>query len=86
MNDSTNLMLKAPLCGTSFVLGVASGLLVKALDCGSKDPEFQSQLQQRFTSLPGALSPTPKNEWRFTFMSFGGDIKPSVPGNPLKLA
>ena len=23
---------------------------------------------------------------RFTFVSFGGDIKPSVPGNPLKLA
>ena len=43
-------------------LGVASGLLVKALDCGSKGLEFQSHLQQRFISLPGALSPTPKIE------------------------
>ena len=42
--------------------GVASGLLVKALDCGSKGLEFQSHLQQRFISFPGALSPTPKIE------------------------
>ena len=42
--------------------GVASGLLVKALDCGSKGLEFQSHLQQRFISLLGALSPTPKIE------------------------
>ena len=27
--------------------------------------------------IPGALSPTPN-----TFMSFGGDIKPSVQGTP----
>ena len=49
------------------VNGVASGLLVKALDCGSKGLEFQSHLQQRFISqrfisLPCALSPTPKIE------------------------
>ena len=31
------------------------------------------------SALPQELS-------RFTFMSFGGDIKPSVPENPLKLA
>ena len=42
--------------------GVASGLLVRALDCRSKGLEFQSHLQQRFISLPGALSPTPKIE------------------------
>ena len=42
--------------------GVESGLSVKALHCGLKDPGFQSQLQQRFISLPDALSPTPKNE------------------------
>ena len=65
------------------ILGVEGGLLVKALDCGSKGPGFQSHLQQRFISLLGALSPTPK---MFTFVSFGGDIKPSVPGNPIILA
>ena len=43
-------------------LGVAGGLLVKALDYGSKDPGFQSHLQQRFISLLGALSPTSKIE------------------------
>ena len=43
-------------------VGVASGLLVKALDCRSKRLGFQSHLQQRFISLPGALSPTPKIE------------------------
>ena len=35
--------------------------MVKALDCGLKGPGFQSHLQQRFISLLGALSPTPKN-------------------------
>ena len=38
------------------------GLLVKALDCRLKGPEFQSHLQQRFISLLGALGPTPKIE------------------------
>ena len=42
--------------------GVEGCLLVKALDCGSKGPGFQSHLQQRFISLLGALSPTPKIE------------------------
>ena len=28
----------------------------------------------------------PKLSRRFSFVSFGGDVKPSVPGNPLKLA
>ena len=37
-------------------------ILVKALDCGSKGPGFQSLLQQRFICLQGALSPTPKIE------------------------
>ena len=36
---------------------VAGGLLVKALDCRSKGPGFQSHLQQSFISLLGALSP-----------------------------
>ena len=64
----------APTCQGTFIIkthshpvGVASGLLVKALDCGSKGLEFQSHLQQRFISqrfisLPCALSPTPKIE------------------------
>ena len=56
--------------------------MVKALDCGSKGPEIQSHLQQRFISLLGLLSPTPKIELK---VSFGGDIKPSVPENPFKL-
>ena len=43
-------------------IGVEGGLLVKALDCGSKGPGFQSDLQQRFISLLGALSPTAKIE------------------------
>ena len=43
-------------------VGVEGGLLVKALDCGSKGPGFQSHLQQRFISLLGALSPTSKIE------------------------
>ena len=43
-------------------MGVGGGLLVKALDCGSKGPEIQSHLQQRFISLLGLLSPTPKIE------------------------
>ena len=42
--------------------GVAGGLLVKALDYGSKDPGFQSHLQQRFISLLGAVSPTSEIE------------------------
>ena len=37
-------------------------ILVKALESGSKGPGFQSNLQQRFISLLGALSPTPKFE------------------------
>ena len=45
-----------------YVFGVASGLLVKALDCGLKGLGFQWHLQQRFISILGALSPTPKNE------------------------
>ena len=56
------------------------GLLVKALDCGSKGPGFQSHLQQRSISLLGALSPTPKIEQKVYLRV------PSVPGNPLKLA
>ena len=43
---------------------VAGGILVKALDCGSKGPGFQSHLQQRFISLLGALSPTSKIEYK----------------------
>ena len=39
---------------------VEGGLLVKSLDCGSKGLALQSHLQQRFISLPGALSPTPQ--------------------------
>ena len=66
----------------SVLMRVAGGLLVKTLDCGSKDPGFQSHLQQRFISLLGALSPTSKIEQK---VFFGGDIKPSVPGNPLKI-
>ena len=46
----------------TFQMGVAVGLLVKALDCGLKGPGFQSHLQQRFISLLGALSPTSKIE------------------------
>ena len=34
----------------------------KALDCELKGPGFQSHLLQRFISLLGALSPTPKIE------------------------
>ena len=44
------------------IVRVEGALLVKALDCGSKGPGFQSHLQQRFISLLGALSPTPKIE------------------------
>ena len=74
-----------PMCNgiQTFQMGVAVGLLVKALDCGSKGPEFQSHLQQRFIFLLGALSPMSR---RFSFASFRGDVKPSVPGNLLKLA
>ena len=43
-------------------MGVEGGLLVKALDCRSKGPGFQSHLQQRFISLLGSLSRTPKIE------------------------
>jgi len=68
------------------VFGPTAYWLKHCMDCGLKGPVFQSHLQQRFTSLPGALSPTPKIESRgFTFVSFGGDIKSSVLGNPLKL-
>ena len=49
----------SPSCN---IQGVEGGLLVKALDCGSKGPGFRSHLQQRFISLLGALSPTPKIE------------------------
>ena len=67
-------------------VGVAGGLLVKALDCGLIGPRFQSHLQQRFISLQGALSPTLKLSRKFSFVSFRGAVKPSIPGNPLKLA
>ena len=67
--------------------GVESGLLVKALHCGSKGPGFQSHLQQRFISLLGALSPTPKMSRRFPFVFFGGDRHLAVgPGEPLKIS
>ena len=67
------------------IKGVAGRLLVKAVDCGSKGPGFQSHLEQRFllwvhSVLPQKLSRT------FFFTSFRGDIKLSVLGNPLKLA
>ena len=64
--------------------GVAGGQLIKALDCESKGPGFQSHLQQRFISLLGALSPTSRR--RFCFASFRGDVQPSVPGEPLKIS
>ena len=65
---------------------VAGGLLVKALDCGSKSPGFQSHLQQRLISLPGALSFTSKIEYKFFLWFLWREIKPSLPGNPLILA
>ena len=37
-------------------------------------------------AILGALSPTSKLSRKLSFVSFGGDVKPSVPGNPLKLA
>ena len=72
------------MCQMYMLTGVASGLLVKALDCGSKSssPTCNRDLFLFWghSALPQKLSR------RFTFVSFGGDIKPSVPGNPLKLA
>ena len=56
------LSLLVCTCVCNCVWGVEGGLSVKALDCGSKGPGFQSHLQQRFISLLGALSPTPKIE------------------------
>ena len=60
--------------------------MVKALDCGSKglgsSPTCSRDLFlfRVYSALPQKLSR------RFTFVSFGRDIKPSVLGNPLKLA
>ena len=53
---------------------ITSGLLVTAL---------QSHLQQRFISLPDALSLPQQLSRKFTFVSFKGDNKLSVPGTPL---
>ena len=80
-------------------MGVAGGLLVKALDSGSRPTssrDFSSMLLVAYwlkhwtqipgplaaeISLPGALSPTSAMSRRFTFVSFGGDVKLSVLGN-----
>ena len=59
--------------------------MVNALDYRSKDPGFQSHEQQRFISLLGALSPTSKLS-RFSFASFGGDVKAIGPREPLKIS
>ena len=67
---------------------VTGGLVVKALDCRSKGPRFQSQVPVPLatevfwvhSSLPQKLSR------RFTFTSFRGDIQLLVPaGEPLKI-
>ena len=64
--------------GLVLVVGVEGGLLVKALDYGSKGPGFQSHLQQRFISLLGALSPTPKIEQKvyLRFLQRGREAHP----------
>ena len=65
---------------------VKGGLLVKALECRSKGPGFQSHLQQTFISLlVHSALPRKLSRW-FTFVSFGRDIKLSVLGNPLKIS
>ena len=65
-------------------MGVAGGLLVKVMDCGSKGPVQSHCSRDLFpfrvhSALPQKLS-------RFSFASVGGDVKPWVPGNLLKLA
>ena len=62
------------------------GLLVKALDCGSKGPRVPVPLAAEIYFSSGCTQPYQKLSRRFSFSSFGGDVKPSVPGNPLKLA
>ena len=47
------------------IVRVEGGLLVKALDCGSKGPGFQSHLQHaEIISLLGELSHTPRSYLR----------------------
>ena len=69
--------------------GVAGGLLVKALDCGSKDPgRVPVPLAAEIYFSSGCTQPYLKKKLsrRFSFASFGGDVKLSVPGNLLILA
>ena len=70
-------------CVHYFYFHLACGLLVEALDYRSKDPGIQSQV---YIFLFWVHSALPQKLSRFSFPSFGGDIKLSVPGNPLKLA
>ena len=63
---------------------VAGGLLVEALDCGLKRSRVPVPLVAEINFSSGVYSGLPhKLSRRF---SFGGDIKPVVLGNPLKLA
>ena len=66
---------------------VEGDLLVKALDCGSKRSRVPVPLAAEIYFSSGCTQPYPQKMCRrFTFVSFGGDIKPSVPRNPLILA
>ena len=65
--------------------GGTSGLLVKVLACNRK-VAGSSPTRVRLFSPMSVLSSTLKNEEVFITASFGGDVKPSVPGSWLILA
>ena len=65
--------------------GGTSGLLVKVLACNRK-VAGSSPTRIRLFSPMSVLSSTLKNEEVFITASFGGDVKPSVPGSWLILA
>ena len=67
------------------IVGGTSGLLVKVLACNRK-VAGSSPTRVRLFSPMRVLSSTLKNEEVFITASFGGDVKPLVPGSWLILA
>ena len=63
-------------------------LVVKGLKCWAADLEVPGSgpISNRDLSLQGTLSPDPKIEEKgYTFVSFGGEIKPLVSGDLVQI-
>ena len=66
--------------------GGSSGLLIKVLACNRKVAGSSPTRVRLFLSPMSLLSSTLKNEKVFITASFGGDVKPSVPGELVNIS